>query len=96
MSESYILAETPEERIAIATINANKRWRQQHPAMDFPTVEFYTQLQGAFIHKEILTAQLGVMRKAKDELTHKVESALAHQLMRENAEIEQILKEEHI
>lgn len=95
MSGSYILAESPEERIAISVINANKRW-QAHHGTGYPTSEYYQRLLGPFIRKEILVAQLGVMRKAKDELTHKVESELAHQLMRENAEIEQILKDEHI
>lgn len=95
-NRSYILAETPTERIAIAVANANDVWRDTHPDASMPNEAFLEDYLDPFVECEVLTARLGQSRKEQDLVTIRDEHEMAHKLMLIKAVIEKRLRLEHL
>jgi hypothetical protein len=95
MNGSYILADTPEERLAIAVVSANELYFRLHPMGVLPGYGFYEDFLAPFLTREILNAQLEQLHSgAADKAA--VERELAKKIMEANALIEKRLHLEHL
>jgi hypothetical protein len=59
----YIIAETPEERVAIAVVAAIHAYFKQHPAGVTPSRHFFAEFLKPFIEREMETRALDELHR---------------------------------
>jgi hypothetical protein len=90
MNGAYALADTPEERLAIAVLSANEQYDKAHPQGVRPGAGFYRNFLAPFLRKEVL---LEIRMRRKKGLLARAELEMEDEkeLMEVNQQIEDLL-----
>lgn len=89
MNGRYHVAETPEDRIAIAVIAAERKYRLEFPQGVTPGQVFYADFLRPFIERELLAAKLAELHKISAVQIRERERELANALAVISAECQE-------
>ena len=95
-SQSYILAETMDERVTIVVMKFLELWRNTHGPEVLPDKESCRKFIKSAVWKEALVCAHGYLHHMRDEVTMRVDQKVAHDIMLNGADVDQKLKLESL
>lgn len=95
-NQSYLMAESMEERIAIGIVNILATWSMENgQEFPLPTIEYCQRHIKPYIIKEVLTRVFGELG-IKEETIQKRQNDIANAIMVANGQVQKDLRPEYL
>jgi hypothetical protein len=88
---NYRLAETMEERVAVGMQKFYRLWQEAHGPGTLPDIQSCARFIKPFVWKESLVHAHGHLHRISDEVTIKRDRTIAHDIMLNNASVDERL-----
>lgn len=93
---AYRLAETMEERVAVGMQKFYRLWQEAYGPGTLPDIQACQKFIKPFVRKEASVCAHGHLHRINDEVTAKRDRDIAHDIMINNASVDEMLAMEHL